>query len=173
MTNTNKLVRFYKGCDGGKTGFTSEALYCLSATAKRGNLRVVAVVIGVENSKTRFAEVSKMLNFAFGNFENKTLLASGAEVENAVEVMRGKCATAKIGAQKDICAFMRRGEEAKWELKFELPKTIKAPLCKGDVVGKIYVLKNSVVVEEAPAVLLEDISKATFFDDIKRIIREW
>jgi len=173
ITNTNKLVRFYNGCDGGKTGFTSEALYCLSATAKRGNLRVIAVIIGVDNSKTRFAEVSKMLNFAFANYENKTLLAAGEAMENSVEVVRGKCDAAKVGAQRNICAFMKRGDEAKWELKAELPKTVKAPLCKGDVVGKIYVLKNSVVVDEVPAVLLEDVPKATYLDDIKRIIREW
>ncbi|HKL93989.1 MAG TPA: D-alanyl-D-alanine carboxypeptidase family protein, partial [Clostridia bacterium] len=139
ITNTNKLVRFYNGCDGGKTGFTSEARFCLSATAKRGGMRIMAVIIGVDNSKVRFAEVSKMLNYAFGNYENRVLLANNAEIENTVEVIRGKSSVAKIVAEKNICAFLKRGEESKYELKYELPEVLKAPLKRGDVVGKIVV----------------------------------
>ena len=173
ITNTNKLVRFYNGCDGGKTGFTSEARFCLSATAKRGGMRIMAVIIGVDNSKVRFAEVSKMLNYAFGNYENRVLLANNAEIENTVEVIRGKSSVAKIVAEKNICAFLKRGEESKYELKYELPEVLKAPLKRGDVVGKIVVLKNNKVVEEVNLVLSEDINKATYLDDIKRIVREW
>lgn len=173
ITNTNKLIRFYNGCDGGKTGFTSEAKFCLSATAKRGNMRLIAVVIGVDNSKTRFAEVSKMLNFAFANYENRVLLARGEEIINSVEVVRGKCNFAKIVPERDICAFLKRGEESKYELKYEFPEKLKAPLRAGDTVGKIIVLKNNVVVEEVSAVIKEDIGKANYFDDIKRIVKEW
>lgn len=173
ITNTNKLVRFYKGCDGGKTGFTSEAKFCLSATAKRGGMRIIATVIGVDNSKTRFAEVSKMLNYAFGNYENRVLLALNTPVENSVEVLRGKTSTAQIVAEKNICAFLKRGEDSKYVLRFELPDVIKAPLKRGDVVGKVLVLKNNKVVEEVNLVIGEDINKATYLDDIKRIVGEW
>ncbi|MDD4839074.1 MAG: D-alanyl-D-alanine carboxypeptidase [Clostridia bacterium] len=173
ITNTNKLVRFYKGCDGGKTGFTNEAKFCVSATAVRKDMRIVAVVIGEDNSKVRFADASKMLNYAFGNYQNKVLLANDTEIENSVEVLRGKSTRAKIVAERNICAFQKSGDEAKWELKYEFSQTITAPLSKGDVVGKIYVLKDNKVVDEVSAVLAEDIKKATFLDDIKRIVGEW
>ena len=80
MTNTNKLVRFYQGCDGGKTGYTGEAKHCLSATACRNGMRVIAVVVGADDSKTRFKEVSDMFNYAFANYENKIYLDVGADV---------------------------------------------------------------------------------------------
>ncbi len=173
ITNTNKLVRFYRGCDGGKTGYTSEAKYCLSATAVRNNMRLIAVVIGVDNSKVRFAEVSQMLNFAFANYENKVLHSADLEIANTVEVVRGKSSFAKIVPQRDVCAFVKKSEEASFDLKFVFPQKIKAPLKKGETVGKIVVLKNNVVVEEIDAILFEDILKANYFDDIKRILREW
>ncbi len=71
MANTNKLVKFYEGCDGGKTGFTNEAGFCLTATAKRGNMRLVSVVIGANTSKDRFNAVSTMFNDGFNNYVNK------------------------------------------------------------------------------------------------------
>ena len=75
--NTNKLVRFYSGADGLKTGYTSEAKFCLSATAKRDNLRVVAVVLGEPNTKTRNAEVSKLFDYAFAQYTNYPLFKTG------------------------------------------------------------------------------------------------
>ena len=68
ITNTNKLVRFYDGCDGGKTGFTNQAGFCLAATAKRGGMRVISVVIGEQDSKTRFDDVRSMFDYAFANY---------------------------------------------------------------------------------------------------------
>ena len=73
LVNTNKLVRFYKGCDGGKTGFTNDAMYCLSATAKRGDTRVIATVLGAESSKSRNNEISTLFNYAFHNYKTITL----------------------------------------------------------------------------------------------------
>ena len=75
LTNTNKLIRFYQGCDGGKTGYTNEAKHCLCATAKRGDTRLIAVVVGAPDSKTRFKETSDLLNYGFGNYESKVMLS--------------------------------------------------------------------------------------------------
>ena len=71
MSNTNKLIRFYQGCDGGKTGYTSDAGHCLCACAERNGLRLISVVISAPDSKTRFKEVSKMFDSGFANYENK------------------------------------------------------------------------------------------------------
>lgn len=73
LVNTNRLVRFYEGADGLKTGYTSEAKYCLSATAKRGSLRVIAVVMGEPNTKTRNKEISQLLDFAFSQYKNEVI----------------------------------------------------------------------------------------------------
>ena len=81
LTNTNKLVRFYKGCDGGKTGYTDDAGFCLAATAKRGALRVVGVVIGEADSKTRFKDVSGLFDHAFNNYTTKVLFDKDEYIE--------------------------------------------------------------------------------------------
>src|SRR5699024_1207998 len=77
LVNTNKLVKFYPDVDGLKTGFTNEAKYCLTATAKKDNMRVIAVVMGADTTKKRNADVSKMLDYAFGHFDTKPLYQKG------------------------------------------------------------------------------------------------
>lgn len=173
MTNTNKLVRFYKGCDGGKTGFTQEAKFCLSATARRNDMRVVAVVIGVDNSKVRFKEASNLMNYAFKNFENKILLDKNECIPNSVEILRGKSNYAVLETKERLTAFVKRGEKSKFEIKYDLPKKIKAPLKKGTVVGKAYLIKNSVVQKTCPIVLRNDMKKANLLDDLKRVLKNW
>lgn len=96
MTNTNKLIRFYKGCDSGKTGFTSEAKFCLSASAKRNDMRVIATVIGEPNSKTRFKDISDMFNYAFGSYENKILYPAQQVLEQKIEIKNGRKASLDI-----------------------------------------------------------------------------
>ncbi|MGN0795696.1 MAG: D-alanyl-D-alanine carboxypeptidase family protein [Christensenellales bacterium] len=169
MTNTNKLVRFYKGCDGGKTGFTNEAGFCLSATAERDGMRLIAVVIGEKDSKTRFKDVSNMLNYGFANFENTVFMDTQTEIENSVEVKKGKTTTAKLKLDSPLVSFAKRGETDGYEIKYELPETVKAPLNVGDKVGKAYLVKDGAVICESNVVIAEKIEKATFIDDLRRI----
>lgn len=173
ITNTNKLVRFYKGCDGGKTGFTSEAKFCLAATAKRTDMRLIAVAIGVDSSKARFASVSNMFNYAFDNYTNKVLVAKGDAIENGVEVAGGKKDSVELTVERDITQFMSRTENADFEVKYELPSKVKAPLKAGDVIGKAYLTKDGVVVDEINVIANEDIAHSTFFDAIKKIGKLW
>ena len=101
MTNTNKLVRFYNGCDGGKTGFTAEAKFCLAATAERNGMRPVAVVLGGESSKERFAAVSSMLDHAFGAYERRTVVRAGDILDRTLEVRAGKKRTLALTVRDD------------------------------------------------------------------------
>ena len=133
MTNTNKLIRFYDGCDGGKTGYTSEAQHCLAATAKRGDTRVVAVVVGAPDSKTRFKEVSDMFNYAFANYESKVYLQSNAVV-GSVTVQGGKADRIDAVADGKLLAFGKKGNE-ECQVTVELADSVKAPIARGDVVG--------------------------------------
>lgn len=173
ITNTNKLVRFYKGCDGGKTGFTSEAKFCLSATAKRGDMRAVCVVIGADSSKGRFAAVSEMFNYAFDNFSNQVLAAKGDPIANSVAVKGGKKDTIELTVERDVTRFMSRGESDNYEVKYELPESVKAKIVKGDVIGKAYLLKNGEVIDEINVVANEDVARSSVFDEIKRIASGW
>lgn len=173
ITNTNKLVRFYQGCDGGKTGFTSEAKFCLSATAKKNDMRVIAVLIGADNSKVRNAAVSAMFDYAFSNFSNEILLKSGENLDIRLSVSGGKQNDIAIGVDRDVARFIARDDNAKYEVKYRLPSSVKAPLKKGDKVGEAYLLKDGIVIDKVNVVANENAERMSFFDAIGEIAKNW
>ncbi len=168
MTNTNKLVRFYQGCDGGKTGYTGEAKHCLSATACRNGMRVIAVVVGADDSKTRFKEVSDMFNYAFANYENKIYLDVGADV-GKISVVGGKCNDADIVADGKLVCFGKKGQTSA-EVRVEMPDNIVAPLAKGDVVGRAVLVRDGQQIGGVNLVCSADIAAKTYFDYLHDII---
>lgn len=169
MTNTNKLVKFYNGCDGGKTGFTSEAKFCLAATAERDGMRVIAVVAGADSSKSRFNAVSSMFNHAFGSFRAEKLLGAGELVEKRVKVAGGKERSVGVTVSEDIVRLAPRSDKAAAELRLELPDKVKAPVRKGDVVGKGYLVVDGTAVREFDLVAAEDVARASIWDLFRRI----
>ena len=173
ISNTNKLVRYYNGCDGGKTGFTNEAKFCLTATAKRDDMRVIAVLIGADSSKNRNAAVSDMFDYAFAHFENSVLQKSGEPIKNDIELVGGKQKTLQITVKDDLTAFKERNSSAGYEVKFDIPSRIKAPVAVGDVVGKAYLVKDGVVAKEVDVVSLEDVKAKSLFDAIHDIASDW
>ncbi len=173
ISNTNKLVRYYNGCDGGKTGFTNEAKFCLTATAKRDDMRVIAVLIGADSSKNRNAAVSDMFDYAFANFENSVLQKAGEPIKNDIELVGGKQKTLQIAVKDDLTAFKERNSSAGYEVKFDIPSRIKAPIAVGDVVGKAYLVKDGVVAKEVDVVSLEDVKAKSLFDAIHDIASDW
>lgn len=173
ITNTNKLVRFYQGCDGGKTGFTSEAKFCLSATAKKNDMRVIAVLIGADSSKVRNAAVSAMFDYAFSNFSNEILLKSGENLDIRLSVSGGKQSDIAIGVDRDVARFVARDDKAKYEVKYRLPSSVKAPLKKGDKVGEAYLLKDGIVIDKVNVVANENAERMSFFDAIGEIAKNW
>lgn len=173
ITNTNKLVRFYNGCDGGKTGFTSEAKFCLSATAKREDMRVIAVVIGADSSKVRNSAVSAMFDYAFANFSNEIMLKEGERLNIDVNVISGKQGQVAVGAQSNLTRFVARDDNAVYDVKFEVANSVKAPVKVGDVLGKAHLVKDGVVVDSVNVVALERVDSRTFFDVIGDIAENW
>lgn len=169
MTNTNKLVKFYNGCDGGKTGFTSEAKFCLAATAERDGMRVIAVVAGADSSKSRFNAVSSMFNHAFGSFKAEKLLGAGELAAQRVKVAGGKERSVGVTVSEDIVRLTPRSDKAAAELRLELPDKVKAPVRKGDVVGKGYVVVDGTAVREFDLVAAEDVARASIWDLFRRI----
>ncbi len=173
LTNTNKLSRFYNGCDGGKTGYTSEAGFCLAATAKRGTMRVIGVCIGAEDSKKRFADVSEMFDYAFDNYEQKTILDKDDQPQESVQVFGGKqnCVFARPSC--DVNAFMKKGEKKDYTVKYELFDKVSAPVISGDVVGSVTVYENGVEYKKVDLVAAENVEKQTFTDVVTKFGKEW
>ena len=173
MTNTNKLVRFYNGCDGGKTGFTSEAKFCLSATAERNGLRVVAVVIGADSSKERFASVSNLFGYAFSNYSAKVIQSKDDCIENSIRVLGGREKGISVAVKEDFKALVKKGDDGEYKVHFNLPATVKAPIVRGGEIGKAYLTRNGEVIGECPVVSMVDVEKARYSDTIKHICDEW
>ena len=173
ISNTNKLVRFYRGCDGGKTGYTNEAKFCLAATAKRDDMRIIAVMIGAPSSKERNAAVSAMFDEAFANYTNNILLKAGEPLDKRVSVAGGKSDSVAITVASDVAQFMARSDSADYELRYDLKERVKAPVKQGDRLGTVYLVKNGEIISETAVVAAESVARMNLFDAIGEIGRHW
>ncbi len=169
LTNTNKLSKFYAGCDGGKTGFTNEAGYCLAATAKRGSMRVVGVLINESNSKTRFADCSKMFDYCFENYDNKQILSVNAPYQYEANVECAKKPVVEVMPEQNYYIFGKKNFNEKVSVEFEPISNLKAPLNKGDKVGVFKIYKNSVFTAEINGLAAETLDRKGIFDYLKEI----
>ncbi len=172
ITNTNKLVRFYEGCDGGKTGFTNEAGFCLAATAKRGDLRVISVVIGEESSANRFDDVRTMFDYAFANYTNELVAEAGKRFTTEASVVGGKEKTVSVCPLRSIYALQKQGERSHYDLETRLQK-IDAPVRKGDTVGELILFKEGIEIDRVALTAMEDVRKANIFDRLQEIAQNW
>lgn len=171
LSNTNKLVRFYEGCDGGKTGFTSEALSCLAATAKRGNTRLVCVVVGAPDSKTRNAQVCGLFNYGFAGFESKKYVCAGDKIDGAATVDGGKTSEVSGYAAGDLAVFGKKGG-GQCEVTTEF-YSVSAPLKKGDPIGVVRLVRDGETVASSSILASEDVETKTYGDVIGDFIKNW
>ena len=111
ISNTNKLVRFYQGCDGGKTGYTSEAGHCLAASAQRNGMRLISIVISAQNSKERFLDVSNMFNYGFANFVNKIIVDKEKPLNLDVKIKGGKKEQLEVVCEKSVYLFSEKTQK--------------------------------------------------------------
>ncbi|WP_070121590.1 D-alanyl-D-alanine carboxypeptidase family protein [Bacillus marinisedimentorum] len=168
LVNTNRLVKFYPGVDGLKTGYTNEAKYCLTATAKRDGMRVIAVVMGAPTPKERNRQVSKMLDYAFNRYETHQLYEQGKKI-GEVPIIKGDRRYADLVTAEPISLLTKKGEKTddiKTEVK--VPQGLQAPLEKGSKAGKLIFTKNGEVVLEKDLVVKEEIKTASWLDLFKR-----
>ncbi|MBQ9481365.1 MAG: D-alanyl-D-alanine carboxypeptidase [Clostridia bacterium] len=173
LTNTNKLVRFYDGCDGGKTGYTSESGHCLTATAKRGGMRLIAVIICAPDSKTRFKEVSEMFNYGFANFTNKMIVDSKTPLKVTAKVKGGKEQTVELIAERDYYSFAKKNEEENFRIDFEPFPDIKAPVKKGDEMGELIVYKDNEEKARVKCLANTDVDRKPYFGFVTDVMNGW
>lgn len=169
LVNTNKLVRFYDGMDGLKTGFTREAKYCLSATAKRDGFRVIAVVMGEPRVKERNREVSEMLNWTFAQYRSKVIYKKGHVVKHA-RVVHGVPQEVAIKTSDTVGMIYPRGEKSNYSTEVEL-KDLHAPIKAGQNVGTLKVIKGKEVVATTSLIAASNVRKANLFESIGQTAR--
>ncbi len=168
LVNTNKLVRFYPGVDGLKTGFTAEAKYCLTATAQKDGMRVIAVVFGAPTSKERNAQVTKMLNYAFAQYQTHPMFKRNQSIGKA-EVNKGKEKTVTAITSEPLSLLTKKGEKTEdVKQKITLKKNLDAPIKKGDKVGTIKLTRDGKVILESPLVAKNDVKEAGWWTLYKR-----
>lgn len=163
LVNTNKLVRFYNGVDGLKTGYTEEAGYCLTATINKDNMRVIAVVMGEPTSTTRNKEVSALLDYGY-NLYQKHVYITKEEIIDTVKVDKGKVENANIIVIEDAVGINKKGYklgEISYDLKID---NLKAPVNKGDKVGTLIIKEDGKSIKEVDVTVEESIEKANFFN---------
>ena len=172
LVNTNRLIRYYQGCDGGKTGSTNEAGCCLGASAKRGDMRLISVIVGAENSKTRFNESATLFNYGFANFSSEKLV-NADEMIACLPISKGKQASVDVFASEDFSAVVKKGTKAGYDVSVEIVETIKAPMKKGDIVGYATITKDGNVVKKIAIVAKEDVKALSWFETAQKIVEKW
>ncbi len=158
LTNTNRLVRFYRGCNGLKTGSTAKAGFCVSVTAERDGMTLIAVIMGAPNRDTRNAAAAALLDWGFANYG---LYRADAGTPDPLRVTGGVSPHLPVGYEAFSCVVPKADTEAV-EAVTELPDTVAAPIGKGDAVGKITYTCKGDVLGEIPVTALEDCPKISF-----------
>ncbi len=171
LSNTNKLIRYYQGCDGLKTGFTNEADHCIAATAQRGDTRFLAIILGGVTSDERYDAARALMNHGFSRYQSVPVVKKG-EVIKVMPVEKGDLAHVNIVARDHLSLLYPRGEKVEFEKETLLPEHLEAPLKKGQKVGEI----NASFKDEKVGIDLvaaEGTARAGYFKLAGRIFSLW
>lgn len=136
LVNTNKLIRFYEGANGLKTGSTSVAKFCLSASAVRNGMNLIAVIMGADSSKDRFGDASRLLDYGFANYAIAGSLLTPEDL-TPLPVKKGKTERVEIGVSNDFKVLVSKKKLNSIEKKITLPEAVEAPIAAGDTVGSV------------------------------------
>ncbi|KYP80434.1 D-alanyl-D-alanine carboxypeptidase family protein [Ferroacidibacillus organovorans] len=170
LVNTNKLIRFYSGMDGIKTGFTAEAHYCLAASAKRDHFRLIAVILGASTAKERNAEITAMMNYAFSHYGVKMAYKKG-QVVTLVPVSRGELQAVAVTSARPVGVLLNRttGQEIGTVVSEVHP--LVAPVTRGQIAGTLRVMINQKTVLQVPLLAVADVKKVTWFEMLGRTFK--
>ena len=171
LANTNKLIKHYQGATGVKTGFTQQAKYCLSASAKRGDTHLVAVTLGAETSPERFKDATSLLNFGFANYESVKLCSKN---DNIATLTLDKADEQKINlvAKEDLSVLIKNGGNKDFTRKIKVNENPTIPIKKGTNLGYVEIYQGKTLVGKVDLVNTKDIQKASYLKMLQRVIDE-
>lgn len=172
LTNTNKLIQWYDGATGLKTGSTGNALYCLSGTAERDGMHLIAVVMAAPDFKVRFQEVMRLLDYGFANYTLEKGREKGYAV-GEVAVDKGMEDTVTAVTAEEISVLTPKGADSKWETRTELLSAVEAPVQAGTKVGELVYLRDGAEVGRAEVVTAEDVEKINIDTMLRRMLDRW
>lgn len=170
LVNTNKLIKTYEGADGLKTGYTSEAGYCLTATAYKNNMRLIGTIMGSSESKTRNSNMATLLDYGYNMYKMQVEVKKG-EVISKKNISKAKNEVIQIVPLKDASVLLEKGEENKnlnYEIKLD---KIKLPINKGDKIGKLKLKDGNKVISIVDLTVKENIEKASIIELYKRTLK--
>ncbi len=166
LTNTNRLVRFYDGCTGLKTGSTDKAGFCISATAKRDGMHLIAVIMGADTRDERNYAARALLDYGFANY---CLYTEDESILEKIHVLSGKKDDAEIYSS-EFSKLLDKGDKNKVEKIYEIPESISAPIKKGDVIGSVKYKIGDKIIGESEIYVKEEIEKITIIDLMWKIL---
>ena len=172
MTNTNKLIRQYNGCDGGKTGFTNEAGFCLASCAKRNQMQVIAVVIGAPDSEARFAGATSLFDSAFDNFESEIFIEEGIALAENASVRGSRVKEIRVAPEETLSVVKRRGAEAEYTLSCLIPNAV-APVMQGEKLGEAILFRDGVEIGHTTLVALDEAPRYTWGEAYREGAKYW
>ena len=170
LSNTNKLVRFYNGATGLKTGFTSSAMYCLSASAQRDGMELVAVVMGSETSQKRFAACKALLDYGFANY---ALVTPELPAENLVPVKLGQNAFVKAVPNETGAMLIDKGQKNSVTTEVTLEESVKAPVSKGQRLGTMTIKAGQQILAQIPMVAEETVARLQWHQILWQVMRAY
>ncbi len=172
LTNTNKLIKWYNNATGLKTGSTGKAKFCLSGTAEKDGMELIAVVMAAPDPKSRFQSVMKILDYGFAGYELKKGKAQGEEV-GSVPVHKGMVDGVKAVADKEVTVLTQKGSKSELTCEARLTESVTAPVKKGDKLGEIIYYSEGKEAGRCDAVARDDVEKASLARNIGVLIRKW
>ena len=172
LTNTNKLIKWYEGATGLKTGSTGKALYCLSGTAERDGLHLIAVVMAAPDFKVRFQETMKLLDHGFANYSAEKGLPKGEKM-GQIPVKKGMQDEVDLVVGEETSFLLKKDSAKEWETKVETLPSLDTPVEAGEKVGEVIYLIDGQEVGRAPLLTAEDIKKADISTMLERLLRLW
>ncbi|NLY43822.1 MAG: D-alanyl-D-alanine carboxypeptidase [Clostridiaceae bacterium] len=172
LANTNKLIRFYEGANGIKTGSTSKALYCLAASAKRDGMQLIAVIMASPTTKDRFDGATKLLNYGFANYAIVNGTKEG-EAIGELEVLKGMKNKVNLVASKDYNLLVKKGQKGNIERKVDVSEDVIAPVEKGQKVGEITFFVDGEELGKVDIVTAEAVEKVSVGRVFIKLLRQW
>ncbi len=172
LANTNKLVRFYSGCIGIKTGSTSQALYCLSAAANKNDLTLIAVVLGAPSSTVRFNNASKLLDYGFANYSMATGASKG-DSYGSVNVSKGRAQQVEVTAGADLKKLVSKDKKGKAEVTPVLPDAVIAPVAENQQVGELILTIDGQEVARVSLVAKQSVQRINAWHMFMNVMKKW